>query len=236
MKRGIVFIIVIIMVISLTKYVHLHDYLTINYLHEHVDELKSLVTQHYWLSVGCYMGSYICATAVPLPGSSIFSLAGGLLFGPFMGMLYAMVSATMGATILFWMSRYLIGTWVQRKFALQLEGFNKEMQSLGHYYLLLLRLLAVLPFGVVNMFSGLTHIPLKTYICVTMIGLLPMSFVYAYTGNQLGVLQKVDDFFSPQAMTAFLLVFAFKIALFPAIIKIIALAKRIIKSKSIQVS
>ena len=187
--------------------------------------LQTIISEHYVFSVCCYTVSFIVATAFSIPGSSIFTTAAGLLFG-WPGLLYALLSATIGATLLFLSSRYFIGSWVQQKYAQQLLGFNNEIQEHGHHYLLIIRLIAVLPFCLVNMLSGLTLLSIPSFISMTIFGLIPVSTVYIFAGKQLSKLANPDDFFSPPVMVAFSIFVFFKVALAPAVFKI---AKRMVK-------
>jgi uncharacterized membrane protein YdjX (TVP38/TMEM64 family) len=53
-----------------------------------------------------YMGLYAVATVLFLPGS-ILGLVGGALFGPFWGVVYTLLGATVGATLAFLAARYV---------------------------------------------------------------------------------------------------------------------------------
>jgi uncharacterized membrane protein YdjX (TVP38/TMEM64 family) len=217
-KQKAVFILVCV-IVFLVRYFHIYHYVNLMYLHQHMHMLHYFVNEFYILSVCCYMMSYILATTFSIPGSSIFTIAGGLLFGVWPGIFYILVSATSGATVLFLLSRYVIGDWVQRKYANQLHDFNQEIESYGHYYLLAVRLIALLPFCVVNMLSGLTVLRVKTFSLVTFIGSIPISFLYAYAGNQLSQLQSVDDLYTPSIKIALGVFIFFKVALVPVLVK-----------------
>lgn len=234
MKKGLVFVALIFLGMCSAKFFGLTKYLSIYYLHEHVAELHSFVVTHYVFAVITYIALYISATVCAVPGSSVCTIAGGLLFGTWIGMCYGLISASIGAVLLFLLCRYLVGSWVQERYKDKLEGFNKEIEVHGHKYLLLIRLLAILPFFLVNILSGLTTLSVKTYTWVTVIGLVPVSLVYAYAGNQVAQFQTLDDFFSPKAMTAFFVFFIFKIALVPAVIKIFLRIKHLIKQRQVE--
>ena len=68
-----------------------------------------------------------------------------------------------------------------------------------------LRLLPAFPFFLVNLVSGLTRITVGTYIAATAIGVLPGSFVYAYAGRQLGMINSLREIASPPVLLAFTL-------------------------------
>jgi uncharacterized membrane protein YdjX (TVP38/TMEM64 family) len=132
-------------------------------------------------------------------------LAGGFLFGSFVGTLYVNVAATSGATLAFLAARYLLRDWVERKFGERLgpiqEGFAKNAFS----YLITLRLVPLFPFFLVNLVSGLTRIRLGTYVLATALGIIPGSFVFANAGRQLGTINSVGEIASPRVLGAFAL-------------------------------
>ena len=205
------------LVLVLLWYFQLSGYVPLTYLHNNMHTLQVLVRENYWVAVICYFALYIVATMCAIPGCSVFTTAGGLLFGIWPGILYALMCATIGATLLFLICRYLIGSWVQQRYTEQLAGFNNEISLHGHHYLLVVRLIAILPFGLVTMLSGLTLLSIRTFIWVTFVGLIPVSFVYTYVGSQLVHLESINDFSSVTAFSVFVL---FKVALVPALVKI----------------
>jgi uncharacterized membrane protein YdjX (TVP38/TMEM64 family) len=215
---------IIILTFFCIKYFNISEYLTLDYLHSHMHSLQAHCTQHYFFSVSVYLVSFIIATAFSIPGSSIFTIAAGLLFG-WAGLLYALAGATTGALLLFLAVRYFIGSWVQHRYQKKLAGFNQEIDTHGRYYLLIVRLIAVLPFCLVNMLSGLTKLSLRSFVGVTVLGLIPVSVVYIFAGIQLASLASPNDFFSPSVMLAFTIFVLFKVAMIPAVFN---MAKRFV--------
>lgn len=186
-------------------YFDLTQYLSLETLKANRDKLLFYTDAHYTTAVALFIGAYILQTAFSLPGAAIFTLAGGFLFGSFVGTLYANVAATAGATLAFLSARYLLRDWVERKFGDRLgpiqEGFAKNASN----YLITLRLIPIFPFFLINLVSGLTRIRLGTYILATAIGIIPGSFVYANAGRQLGSINSLGEIASPRVLGAFAL-------------------------------
>lgn len=184
-------------------YFDLRQYFTLESLKANRDGLLAFTEQHYAVAVALFIVSYCALVAVSLPGAVFFTLAGGLLFGSVVGTLYVNLGATSGSTLAFLASRYLLHDWVEAKFGARLgplqEGFSKNAFS----YLLTLRLIPVFPLFIVNTVSGLTKIPLRTYVTATAIGIIPGSFVYAYVGRQLGTINSMSEIASPKVLLAF---------------------------------
>ena len=186
-------------------YFDLKQYLSLEALKANRDSLLAYTDAHYVASVLLFIMLYCFQTAFSLPGAAIFTLAGGFLFGSFVGTLYVNIAATSGATLAFLAARYLLRDWVERKFGERLgpiqEGFAKNAFS----YLMTLRLIPIFPFFLVNLVSGLTRIRLGTYVIATAIGIIPGSFVYANAGRQLGTINTLGEVASPRVLGAFAL-------------------------------
>ena len=208
MKKKGVIIILIITVIGIIWFSGVNRYLTFERLKANRAFLSRFVNQHYIVSVLGFIALYI-AVAFFLPGAIIMTLAAGFLYGTAMGAIYVNLGTTLGATMAFLASRYLMGNWVQNRFGEQLETFNKRIKKLGHHYLLTLRVIPIIPFFLVNLLAGLTTIHLRTFIWTTSLGVLPVSLVYTFLGEELGRINALDDLFSWKLAAAFLLLALF---------------------------
>lgn len=175
------------------------EYLTFDTVKEHRAVLKEFVSSHYWFSVISFSALFL-STAFFLPGAIVLMIAAGFLFGVVEGVVYVNVAATTGAALAFLFSRYLIGNWIQKRFALQLRSFNREIQCHGQNYLLFLRIVPLFPFFAVNYLSGITEIPLGKFMWTTALGLLPASALYVYTGRKLNTLARAQDLFSAEVV------------------------------------
>jgi uncharacterized membrane protein YdjX (TVP38/TMEM64 family) len=206
----------IVALIFLIRFSGLNDLLTFDMLRQYRDQLLSITANNYILTVGIFITIYIVVVALSIPGAVILSLAAGFLFG-FWGIIYVNIGATIGAILAFLVARYLIGDWLQNRYAEKLVSFNKEIAENGYNYLLTLRLIPIFPFFLVNIFGGITRIPLVTYAWTTMVGIAPASFVFIYAGCQLGNIDKPGDILSWQVLLVF--VFFGLLALIPVFLK-----------------
>ncbi len=183
----------------------LKQFLSLEALKANQDSLLAYTETHYITAVMVFILLYCIQTAFSLPGAAIFTLAGGFLFGSFVGTLYVNIAATAGATLAFLAARYLLRDWVERKFGNRLgpiqDGFAKNAFS----YLMTLRLIPLFPFFLANMVSGLTRVSLGTYVAATALGIIPGSFVFANAGRQLGTINSLGEIASPRVLGAFAL-------------------------------
>ena len=186
-------------------YFDLKQYLTLEALKTNRDSLLVFTDMHYTTAVALFIGLYIVQTGFSLPGGAIMTLAGGFLFGSILGTIFVNIGATIGATLAFLVARYLLHDWVEKKFGDRLgpmqEGFAKNAFS----YLMTLRLIPLFPFFLVNMVSGLTRVRVGVYVVATSLGIIPGSFVYAYAGRQLGMINSLAEIASPRVLLAFTL-------------------------------
>ncbi len=179
----------------------------------------ALVQAHPLTSGLLFALLYTLATAVSIPGASVLSLIAGFLFGRWWGTLIVVVSATLGALLVFWLVRYLFSGWAKTKLerspkARQLiEGFTEDAFN----YPLFLRLVPIFPFWLVNIAPAFTPVSMKTYGLATLIGILPGSFIFVNLGTTLGTLNHLEDLLSPRMGLALGLLGA--LSLLPVLIK-----------------
>ena len=150
---------------------------------ENRDTLLNTVKANYLIAVLVYIGVYIIATALSVPGATVLTLLGGFFFGPWLATAYVNIGATLGAFIIYLAARYFLGDGIQKKYADKLVKFNKEIDENGPNYMLTLRLVPIFPFFLVNLFAGVTTIKPKQFLWTTALGIIPGSFAYAWLGH-----------------------------------------------------
>lgn len=124
--------------------------------------------------------AYAAMVAFSLPVASGLTLLAGLLFGAWWGFFWSFLGAMGGATAVYLVARFALGdllharsgTWVAK-----LEkGFHKNEFS----YLLMLRLLIVVPFFAINAASGLLNVRIVPYVLATAIGIIPATLLKTF--------------------------------------------------------
>ncbi len=178
-------------------------YLSLEALKANRDSLLAYTNANFTPAVILYVAFYILQTGFSLPGGALMTLAGGFLFGSVLGTIFVNIGATTGATLAFLAARYILRDWVERKFSGRIEPIQAGFTQNAFSYLLTLRLIPAFPFFLVNLVSGLTRIPLGTYIMATSIGIIPGSFLYAFAGKQLGSINSLAEIASPSMLMAF---------------------------------
>ncbi len=184
-------------------YFDLGQYLSLDSLKSNRDQLLAYTENNFSLAVSLFILVYIVQTAFSLPGGAILTLAGGFLFGAFLGTLVVNIGATTGATLAFLAARYLLRDWVENKFGDRLGPIQAGFAQNAFSYLMTLRLIPAFPFFLVNLVSGLTRVKIGTYIGATALGIIPGSFVFAFAGRQLGTINSLSEIASPPVLLAF---------------------------------
>ncbi len=170
-RRG---LILLLLLAGIAAAVMLRDHLS-------VDALTNYVGQLGWLAPLVFIGGYAIATVFFLPGL-LFTLAGGVLFGPFYGTLYNLTGATIGATLAFLLARFLAYDWVAQRTGKRLGQLVKGVEEEGWRFVAFVRLVPLFPFNLLNYALGLTKIPLVHYIITSFIFMAPGGAAYTYLG------------------------------------------------------
>ena len=212
MKKKVIIILTIVSIIGAIQFSGVTDYLTFENLKANKEILFERVKENYVLSSVIFVLIAIIALALSLPVGAALTLAGGFVFGTWVATIYINISATIGATLAFLITRYLIGNCIQKRYGPRLNRLNEEISSHGPNYLLTLRFIPILPFFLINLCAGLTRIPIKSFIWTTAVGILPGDIVYSFAGSQLGSINSTKDIFSKNILIAFLLLAALGIA------------------------
>ncbi len=190
--------------------------LTLESLKNSREALAALVAQRPALSVVVYFAAYVLVAAASLPGAAVLTLAGGALFGFWQGLLVVSFASSIGATLAFLVSRYLLHDMVQARFGDRLKSINEGVKRDGWLYLLTLRLVPVFPLFAVNLLMGLTPMPVARFYLVSQVGMLLGTAVYVNAGTQLATISSLKDVLSPGLLLSFAL-----LGIFPLIAKAI---------------
>ena len=184
----------------------LHRYFDWAYVRSHLDVWQSQVQQHLLPALLLFFLVYLAATALSLPVAAVLTLLAGALFGRWLGTGVVSLASTLGATLAFLGSRYLFRDFVQRHFGKRLHALNEGAAKDGAYYLFTLRLVPICPFVLVNLGMGLTPVRVWTFFWVSLLGMLPGTFLYVNAGKALAGIDSSGDILSPGVLVSLVLV------------------------------
>jgi len=186
-------------------------FLSLSYVKSSQTSFVGLYAQNRALVIGIYMAVYILVTALSLPGAAVMTLAGGALFGLWVGTIVVSFASTIGATLACFVSRFILRDWVQNKFKDKLETINRGIEKEGAFYLFTMRLIPAFPFFVINLVMGLTRMRLFTFYWVSQVGMLAGTIVYVNAGKELGKIDSLSGILSPSLIISFVILGLFPI-------------------------
>jgi len=161
-------------------------FLSFEALGEHHAAIAAWVDARPLLAAGAYVAVYVVVVALSLPGGVVMTLAGGLLFGPFLGTGLTVLGATAGACLLFLAARSALAPLVAGRAAALLDRVRPGLERDGFFYLLTLRLIPVVPFWLANLAPALIGMPFGAYAAATFLGIIPGTAVFSGIGAGLG--------------------------------------------------
>ncbi|MFZ2633533.1 MAG: VTT domain-containing protein [Desulfosalsimonadaceae bacterium] len=128
---------------------------------------------------------YAIAPALFLPGLPI-TLAGGILFGPFWGVVYSITGATCGAGVAFLISRYMARGWIQARLTgPRWQALDRSVEKNGWKIVAFTRLIPLFPFNLLNYAFGLTSIRFLPYAVTSFVCMLPACIAFIVFSSSL---------------------------------------------------
>ncbi|MCP4277543.1 MAG: FAD-dependent oxidoreductase [Gammaproteobacteria bacterium] len=203
-----------LLLIAVAAYFDLYQSITLENFKAQQTEANNWVTEHPFIATISYLAIYIIVTAINIPGAAAMTLIAGALFGIIKGVIIVSFASTIGATLAFLLSRYLLRNFVEQRFSSTLTRINNGIDKEGPYYLFTLRLVPLFPFFVINLVMGLTRLNVKSFFWVSQLGMLPATILYVNAGTQISQLESLQGILSPQIIGSFIL-----LGIFPLLAK-----------------
>lgn len=213
-KSKLLLLAVIIILISSYFVFGLNDYFNLDYFKSQQLKIENYYQANAFQTGLIFFVIYVAVTALSLPGAAIMTLVGGAIFGLTTGTLIISFASSIGATLAFLVSRFLLRDTIQNKFGQQLTAINNGVEKDGTFYLFTLRLVPAFPFFLINLLMGLTPIKTWAFYWVSQIGMLAGTLVYVNAGTQLAKIDSLAGILSPPLVISFVL-----LGLFPLLAK-----------------
>jgi dihydrolipoamide dehydrogenase len=207
-------LLLIIAVVAAFFIFDLGQYLTLEFLKSQRQAFLDFYASNTVITLTAYFVLYVSVTALSLPGATVMTLAGGAVFGFTTSLFVISFASTVGATLAFLISRFMLRDFVQTKYQDKLKTINEGIKREGDFYLFTMRLIPLVPFFVINLVMGLTPMKAWRFYLVSQIGMLPGTIVYVNAGSQLGSLESLSGILSPGLILSFVL-----IGIFPLVAK-----------------
>jgi pyruvate/2-oxoglutarate dehydrogenase complex dihydrolipoamide dehydrogenase (E3) component/uncharacterized membrane protein YdjX (TVP38/TMEM64 family) len=192
----------------------LGQYLSLDYFKARQSDVMAYYAEHRLATIVGFFILYVAVTGLSLPGAAVMTLVAGAIFGLLWGVVIVSFASTIGATLAFLASRFVLRDFVQQKFGDRLIAINKGIEKDGALYLFTLRLVPAFPFFVINLVMGLTPIKTLTFFWVSQLGMFAGTIVYVNAGTQIAQVNSLSGLLSPGLIGAFVL-----LGIFPLIAK-----------------
>ena len=176
--------------------------------------LQNSINENYYFYYAVFFVINIIITAFALPFAAIKTILAGVLFGLIPGVLLTSFASSIGSTLCFLMSRFVLRNYIENKYQKYVEKVNSGIIKDGVFYLFFLRLSPIFPFFIVNLIFGLTKMKATTFYFISQIGMLIGTVVFVNAGVQLAKINSINDILSFNIIISFML-----IGLVPFIIK-----------------
>ena len=123
-------------------------------------------------------------------GSPILLLS-GFIFGKWVGTTYAVLSLSIGATLLYIFANYFLKDLVEEKFSKRFSNLNEKFKKNEFMFFLIYRFVGGIPFFISNILPTIFNVKLKNFFFGSIIGLSPQIFVGVSLGAGLNeIIQK----------------------------------------------
>ncbi|MCH9672211.1 MAG: FAD-dependent oxidoreductase [Gammaproteobacteria bacterium] len=226
-KSKILVLVVLLLLVGAFFVFDVGQYFSLDYIKHQHDAFANYYQENPLTTAGIFFAIYVAVTGLSLPGAAIMTLLGGGIFGLLWGTVLVSFASTLGATIAFLVSRFLLRDWVQSKFGQNLAPINEGIEKDGAFYLFTLRLVPAFPFFIINLVMGLTKIRTWVFAVVSQIGMLAGTIVFVNAGRELAQLDSLSGILSPGLIASFCL-----LGIFPLVAKKlvdIVKARRVLK-------
>ncbi len=136
---------------------------------------------HYPAAPLVFLFAHLLASLLFIP-RTVLAVAAGLLFGVWLGTLWAALGSVLGAVAGFWIARYVNGGFIELEKLPRLGPVLLKVERGGWRAVAALRLIPVVPHSLANYALGLTKLPVGAYALGSFLGQLPMTVAYVEFG------------------------------------------------------
>lgn len=170
-------------------------------VHDHIDEIQLFAQQHFVCASMMYIGAYLVCSALPIPGDLLLPLLAGFFFPTGYAIVYTVVAGTCGSALLFLAARSAFSDLFRKRAGRFVRLVEKDFHKNAICYIVLMRLIPLIPSTVVNVVPALLRCRATTFLYATFVGLIPLSIVLSQAG------QGLEEYFNNNAFPSFSAIF-----------------------------
>lgn len=153
-----------------------------------IDQVRNDVLQLGWKGVAAYLAVYVLIVTLGLPNLPL-QLAAGAIYGVWGAFAMMYVGVNLGALSAFFLARIMGRKAIEEILGNKIVRFNERIERGGTTFLLILRLVPLMPFNAINYCSGVSRLKTRQYVTANVLGMFPLTFVHVFLGHAAG---KID--------------------------------------------
>lgn len=146
------------------------------------DDLRTWIESFGIWAPLVYIAVYTVRPLIFFP-ASLLSLAGGLIFGVWLGTLYTVIGAVSGAMLSYAVARALGNKIIKKERDGNAVKIQRQMEQNGFLYVLIFRLIPVINFDLISYLAAFAKVRFGSFALATLIGILPGTFAYNFLGS-----------------------------------------------------
>jgi uncharacterized membrane protein YdjX (TVP38/TMEM64 family) len=205
-KRNKVYIFLAILIVLLVLGYFISPYLQMESLIELRDSLRNFVQNNFYLSIFMFLVAMIFLINSPISLVGPLGTLGGLLYGFYMGFIVNFICIFIACLVGFFLARYLltdsISSWIEKR----TPEFTKDFMKKPILYIASMRIIPIIPYFIVNYFSGISKLSIKKYVLGSVVGFIPTFLFYSYLGDILSTIKTLDEFWGKEFIIILVLV------------------------------
>ena len=124
------------------------------------------------------------------------AIAGGFIFGKWLGTFLVVSANTVGAALIYLLARSFLKEFIEKKFSLKFSKFIIFFNKNDLLYFMCFRFIGGggTPFAIQNLLPVIFNMPIKKYFIATFVGIIPTTFVTVALGSGIAsVIDKHDE-------------------------------------------
>ncbi len=163
--------------------------------------LENIYNLSFFFNTGFGIFSFVCIyiliVLLILPASWL-SLLSGFLYGSYLGSIIVFISASIGASVAFFVSKSFFAKKLKNLFSRypKLSVMEKVVEKGGLKLIFLARLSPIFPFSILNYFYGLNNVKFRDF-ALGLLGIIPGTFLYCSIGSLAKSIQELKNVQSP---------------------------------------
>jgi len=125
------------------------------------------------------IGGFVLGGLLVIPLMMLIA-ATGIVFGPWLGMLYSLLGATLSAVFVYSIGRKVGRDAVRRVAGRRINDLSRRIAKRGLLAMLFVRIVPIAPFSIINLMAGTSHLRFRDFLLGTILGLLPGTILISF--------------------------------------------------------